>query len=640
MNKIHLLLLGLLILWLATPSLSLAQSGVQVQILRIDDSRFPEIQLLAAVVDPDGLNIQGLGAGNFMLFEDARFVHIKGATTILESDVGIALTLAIDTSGSMRAAGALEKAKVAALQLVAELKPTDRVAVVAFRNQVVPFPDFTPLQELDFTDDRPALEKFINSLTAEGDTPLYDATVKALRITRRQPLGMRAVILLTDGRDEKADGSPCSTLTEQDALDEANDALIPIYTIGLGKAVNSGYLQRLALRTRGRYLEAPTSDALSSLFSDILTQLRQVYVLRYTSTLSPDAVEHIVTLKAQAKEGEGSTSEHFMVHAPEIPGIRIDLEDGREVSGVVEIRPKVFAREPVYKVEVYAGSTLLGVDNSPPFSVIWNTTDPQWWESGITSHDLLIRAYDMAGHVGEYRIVGLQVRPPIPTLQPSPSPVETFVPETPGPTPAPSLVPPPEVRRDWLWVVGGVLLAVALGTGIFVLTRSKERPVCPNCGRTMDPAWTECLFCAGAGGTVTEPAIFEPTSVPDTVTASYEHEEEERGAVLDKTQILRPVPRPLGWFVITEGSRRGAQFQVQHGTTVGRSPDNSIVLDDPAVSRQQAKVKLEEGEFYLYDLGAANPTIVNGQPILRHQLSDGDEVVIGNVRMVFKRISA
>ncbi|MGQ9655714.1 MAG: FHA domain-containing protein, partial [Thermodesulfobacteriota bacterium] len=541
---------------------------------------------------------------------------------------------------SMRAARAHEEAKAAALHLVAELRPNDKVAVVAFRNRVLPFPALDPLQELDFTSDRSALENFINGLMAEGDTPLYDATVKAVKITRRQPLGMRAVVLLTDGRDERADGSPCSTLTEQDALDEASDALIPIYTIGLGKAVNSRYLQRLALRTRGSYLEAPTPDALGSLFSDILTQLRQVYVLRYTSTLSPDVVEHSVTLKAQAREGEGSASERFMVHAPETPGIRIDLEDGREVSGVMEIRPEVFARNPLDKVEVYAGGTLLGVDNSPPFSVLWNTTDPQWWASGITSHDLLIRAYDRAGHVGEYRIAGLQVRPPIPTPQPSPTPAATLVPGTPAPTAIPSTAAPPKAQPGWLWVAGGVLLAVALGTGILVLTRSKKRPVCPTCGRTMDPAWTECLFCAGAGGTVTEPAVFELASVPDTVTASYEHEEEERGAVLDKTQILRPVPRSLGWFVITDGPNKGAQFQVQHGTTLGRSPDNSIVLDDPAVSRQQAKVKLEEGEFYLYDLGATNPTLVNGQPILRHQLSDGDEVVTGNVRMVFKRILA
>ena len=636
MKRLCLLCLCLTVFWLVAPSLSLAQSGVQVQVVQIDDSRFPEIQLLATVVDPDGSNIQGLGRDNFDLFEDTKPVRIREVTTAVESGVGIALTLAIDTSGSMKAARALEEAKAAALSVVRDLKPGDKVAVVAFRNQVLPFPEIDPVRELDFTDDRAALESFINSLTAEGDTPLYDATVKAVKITRRQPLGMRAVILLTDGRDEKADGSPCSILTEQDALEEASNAMIPVYTIGLGKAVNSGYLQRLALRTRGRYLEAPTPDALSALFNEVVSQLRQVYVLRYISLLSLDTAQHSVMLKVQAKEGGGATLERFMVHAPEVPGIRIDLEDDREVSGVVEIRPEVFAREPLEKVEFYVGGTLLGIDNSPPFAVLWNTTDSQWWAGGITSYALVIKAYDKAGRVGERRIANLRVRPPLPTPQPSPEPARTAVPVAPEPTAVPSAPSPSRAQLGWVWVVGGVLLVAALGTGLFFLTRGKGRRVCPTCGRTMDPAWTECLFCAGAGGTVTEPSIFGPASIPETVTASLE--EEEGGVSVDKTQVLRPAPKSLGWFVITEGPRKGSQFQVQHGVTVGRSLDNTIVLDDPAVSRQQAKVKLEEGEFYLYDLGSTNPTLVNGQPILRHQLSDGDVITMGNVQMIFKRL--
>jgi len=94
----------------------------------------------------------------------------------------------------------------------------------------------------------------------------------------------------------------------------------------------------------------------------------------------------------------------------------------------------------------------------------------------------------------------------------------------------------------------------------------------------------------------------------------------------------------MGWLMVEKGPRAGQEFRLGEVTAIGRSGDNDIILDDPSVSRQHAKVRLEGQSFTIFDLGATNPTRVNGQEIGKHQLVDGDRIEIGSVVLVFKQI--
>lgn len=69
------------------------------------------------------------------------------------------------------------------------------------------------------------------------------------------------------------------------------------------------------------------------------------------------------------------------------------------------------------------------------------------------------------------------------------------------------------------------------------------------------------------------------------------------------------------------------------GGTIGRSPGNGLVLDDPGkyISRNHAKIEFQDGAYCLADIGA-NPSLVNGRPVgngRQTPLNDGDTVVIG-----------
>ena len=105
------------------------------------------------------------------------------------------------------------------------------------------------------------------------------------------------------------------------------------------------------------------------------------------------------------------------------------------------------------------------------------------------------------------------------------------------------------------------------------------------------------------------------------------------------TEILRKKPLQMAWFVVRSGPRAGKEFQLGEITNIGRDAmQNDIALDDSAMSRQHAKVKLEDGQFVLYDLASTNGTFVNGERIYRHVLADGDRITIGETEFIFMEV--
>ena len=84
------------------------------------------------------------------------------------------------------------------------------------------------------------------------------------------------------------------------------------------------------------------------------------------------------------------------------------------------------------------------------------------------------------------------------------------------------------------------------------------------------------------------------------------------------------------------GGRAGEHFSlVEERTTIGRSPDCDIFLDDVTVSRRHA-VALRQGDaFVIEDQGSLNGTFLNRRRIESAELSDDDELQIGKYRLVF-----
>lgn len=107
---------------------------------------------------------------------------------------------------------------------------------------------------------------------------------------------------------------------------------------------------------------------------------------------------------------------------------------------------------------------------------------------------------------------------------------------------------------------------------------------------------------------------------------------------------LRPVaplasqPKPVAFLEIVDpaksGKLAGDQYVLEPVTSLGRSPQNAIVLADASVSAEHALVFHRLGRWWVEDLGSTNGTSVNNvrveQPTV---ISTGDVISVGAVRL-------
>jgi len=77
------------------------------------------------------------------------------------------------------------------------------------------------------------------------------------------------------------------------------------------------------------------------------------------------------------------------------------------------------------------------------------------------------------------------------------------------------------------------------------------------------------------------------------------------------------------------------EYVIDASVTIGRLPDNAVIVDNPAVSGHHARVFREGDRVILEDLKSTNGTFVNGHPVTRHALQHGDEVLVGKHQLVF-----
>ncbi len=69
-------------------------------------------------------------------------------------------------------------------------------------------------------------------------------------------------------------------------------------------------------------------------------------------------------------------------------------------------------------------------------------------------------------------------------------------------------------------------------------------------------------------------------------------------------------------------------------TSIGRDPENDVVLGDPSVAPTHAHIRLESGRFMLV-VQRGCPLRVNGKKAKKHVLEHGDEVLVGEVGLRF-----
>jgi pSer/pThr/pTyr-binding forkhead associated (FHA) protein len=147
---------------------------------------------------------------------------------------------------------------------------------------------------------------------------------------------------------------------------------------------------------------------------------------------------------------------------------------------------------------------------------------------------------------------------------------------------------------------------------------------CPECGFQNPEAANYCAKCGSL--------LVPEESGEATMAFTPEQAEEQRQAELAEIGITGPA-----LVVRSGGGRSGETFLLEgEETTIGRSPDCEIFLDDVTVSRRHAIVRRGSGGLAIEDLGSLNGTYLNRKRIESPQrLSDGHELQIGKYRLTF-----
>ncbi len=146
---------------------------------------------------------------------------------------------------------------------------------------------------------------------------------------------------------------------------------------------------------------------------------------------------------------------------------------------------------------------------------------------------------------------------------------------------------------------------------------------CPECGFQNPEAANYCAKCGAL--------LVKDTGGADTTMTFSPDDVEDDSSPLEEVAADGPA------LVVRSGGGRAGEHFVPRGerTTIGRSPDCDIFLDDVTVSRRHAVLTQRDGAFVIEDQGSLNGTFLNRKRIESAELHDGDEVQIGKYRLSF-----
>ncbi len=254
------------------------------------------VQINVTVTDPLNRFVTGLEKEHFRLFEDKVEQKILDFSS---EDAPLSIGLVFDTSGSM--GPKLQKSRQAAVQFFKTANPEDEFFLVEFNDR--------PELVVPFTADTGEIQNRLEFAQSKGKTALLDGVYMAMNQMKKARNPRKAILIISDGGDNN------SRYTESEIKNAVREADVQIYGIGIFEPIGSrgrtpeeqggpGLLSEVAELTGGRSYNVENLNELADIAAKIGIELRNQYVLYYSSTnQARDGKYRHVTVKLAQPRG-------------------------------------------------------------------------------------------------------------------------------------------------------------------------------------------------------------------------------------------------------------------------------------------------------------------------------------------------
>ena len=263
------------------------------------------IQVFVRVTDGVGVPITNLTFADFELIVDPAQGGVAEVLTAdqvtlpqsVDPDQHVSVAFVMDYSSSITDEF-LVAMQTAVIDFVTAMEPGDMAAIIKFNNdsgaQVV-----QPFIEIDDGANDDLLISVVETPYPGDGSNILDATHLAVdQFTGSSlPIGPKAVILVTDGRDSHSEDN------QGQVIDAASEASIPIFTIGIGNPLVNGLelLTALADDTGGVYFDATDGDEdIAAAYLAVRLLLTGEYLIEFPNGITDCALHQMqVTVEGE-----------------------------------------------------------------------------------------------------------------------------------------------------------------------------------------------------------------------------------------------------------------------------------------------------------------------------------------------------
>lgn len=265
--------------------------------------------MLRAYIDIEDRNSEPAakpGRENVEGYIDGVKLITKSVSRFGDTNEGVADIFLIDVSGSMRDSQ-MAQVKAAIKTWASNMKPNDKIAVVAFGDNVKTL--------TDFSSDKNAVSSAVDSITNnDKNTQLYGGISHALKLASRDDKDLpkrKNIVLITDGVNDYAGG-----ISEEDVYAQLKSSLVPVYSMWMSDSRENDNAGRATLNSVTEYSGGRIYDMSNKSIDTVYGWIKQSILNSYTidfaySGAEPDNGEHSFSVRTAENNKTAEDSVRF-----------------------------------------------------------------------------------------------------------------------------------------------------------------------------------------------------------------------------------------------------------------------------------------------------------------------------------------